>query len=110
MVKGWKSESVRHSLSAKGIKTGRKKKKYDFYEDSGHGWLKVKKKELKRLGISNKISGFSYMRGDYAYLEEDDDLSTFYKAKVSKGEKPAPANVHITDKKSKIRGYYSYSL
>ncbi len=54
--------------------------KYTFYSDAGHGWLQVPKKELKELGIENKISGFSYERGDYVYLEEDMDASTYLNA------------------------------
>lgn len=33
MTKGWKNESHRHSLSAKGIKTGRKMKASGFADD-----------------------------------------------------------------------------
>ena len=55
--------------------------KYIFYSDVGHGWIKVSIKELVQLGIQNKISGYSYMRNNSAYLEEDCDLSIFFKAK-----------------------------
>jgi hypothetical protein len=58
-----------------------KTKTYVFHEDPGHGWLAVKFKELQALGIIDKISPYSYMRGKTAYLEEDMDLSTFIKAK-----------------------------
>jgi hypothetical protein len=57
-----------------------KMKKYIFYEDGSHAWLKVSKKELKQLGIETKITGCSFMRNDFAYLEEDLDLSTFIEA------------------------------
>jgi hypothetical protein len=42
-----------------------------FHEDPGHGWLCVKIAELEALGIADKITGFSYMRKQSAYLEED---------------------------------------
>ncbi len=54
---------------------------YQFFADAGHGWLKVSIEELEKLGIENKISGFSYMRNNFAYLEEDGDLSLFFEAK-----------------------------
>jgi hypothetical protein len=56
---------------------------YKFYEDPGHGWLKVPRKELVELGIENEISPYSYMSGSgrMVYLEEDSDLSKFARAK-----------------------------
>ena len=50
---------------------------YTFFEDSGHGWLKVPVSELIELGIENDISHYSYMFGDWAYLEEDCDMARF---------------------------------
>lgn len=54
---------------------------YLFISDPGHGWLKVPKGELKQLGISEKITPYSYMEELHAYLEEDYDLSLFFEAK-----------------------------
>ena len=51
--------------------------KLDFYSDSGHGWLKIPIAELERLGIADKITKYSYMRNDFAYLEEDCDVSLY---------------------------------
>ena len=88
--------------------------KYHKYNDPGHGWLKVAKSELVRLGIANKISAYSYMRGDYAYLEEDSDCSTFCNALEK--EKGIAINFselvahHYGDKSSKIRSYASYKM
>lgn len=56
-----------------------------FYSDAGHGWAKVSFKLLAQLGISNKITAYSYMRGDSAYLEEDCDVSTLFKAAEAAG-------------------------
>lgn len=53
---------------------------YTIYADAGHAWLKVKKSELFAMGIADKITPFSYQYGEYAYLEEDCDLSTFAEA------------------------------
>ena len=50
------------------------------YEDGSHGWFKVSKYLLSKLDISDKITDFSYMKGNYAYLEEDCDATTFFNA------------------------------
>ena len=87
-------------------------KKYDFYSDPGHGWLKVKRKELEELGIANKITEYSYQRGDFVYLEEDADASIFIEALEKKTGEEFNYNLHvrkhITDKVSRIRSYPSY--
>lgn len=53
-----------------------------FHTDPGHGWLEVQKSELKRLGIADKVSGYSYQSrdGTTAYLEEDCDASLYTRA------------------------------
>lgn len=51
-----------------------------IFADEGHAWLKVKKSVLFDLGIAEKITSYSYQYGEYAYLEEDADLSTFVDA------------------------------
>ena len=58
--------------------------KYTFYEDPGHGWLKVPTLELRELGIAHKISTCSFIHpsGKSVYLEEDCDLTTFMEAKM----------------------------
>lgn len=48
------------------------------YDDARHGWFKVSKYLLSNLGLSDKITDFSYMKGNYAYLEEDCDASLFF--------------------------------
>jgi len=56
--------------------------KYTIFDDGAHAWIEVDKDELKQLGVANKISGYSYEKGDNAYLEEDCDLAIFVSAKV----------------------------
>lgn len=80
------------------------KLKYDFYEDGGHGWLKVSLDELIKLGIHDKVSNCSYFRKDKVYLEEDCDATLFFDAKEKIGEK-IETKTHISDKSSKIRNY-----
>lgn len=83
------------------------KTKYHFYADPGHGWLKVTRQELRDLGILNKITPFSYMRGDFVYLEEDCDLSTFMQAKREQGAE-ITFHQHHAERYSKIRSYADF--
>lgn len=78
------------------------------YADPGHAWAKVSKKELVKLGIANEISGFSYEKGEFAYLEEDCDLGKYVMALKEKGIVFKFKETH-TNRQSKIRNYYSYS-
>ena len=50
------------------------------YEDASHGWYKVSKYLLSKLDISDKITDFSYMKVNCAYIEEDSDALTFFNA------------------------------
>jgi hypothetical protein len=81
--------------------------KYMFYQDPGHGWVKVFVRELKQLGIEDKISMYSYRRKDIAYLEEDCDLEKFLQAKHARGEGVELVERH-TNRASKIRNYNRY--
>ena len=87
---------------------------YDFFSDPGHGWLKVKRSELTELGIEGKITRYSYQRGEFVYLEEDQDASTFIKALEAKTGKKfytvIPLRRHIADRSSRIRSYESYKV
>ena len=84
--------------------------KYMFYQDPGHGWVKVFVRELKQLGIDDKISMYSYRRKDIAYLEEDCDLSTLISALRAKGYTDIKFNESHTNKQSKIRGYDTFRI
>jgi hypothetical protein len=81
--------------------------KYMFFQDPGHGWVKVSLKELQKLGIADKISVYSYRRKDSVYLEEDCDLHTFDQAKRARGEGVVLVERH-TNRASKIRNYDRY--
>lgn len=78
------------------------------YCDPGHGWFKVSKQLLIKLGIADKISGYSYQRNDMAYLEEDCDAGLLIKALDSKGVKWVIKTAH-TNKTSRIRNYKRYA-
>lgn len=48
---------------------------YKFYIDPAHSWIAVKRKELKELNILDKITSYSYQKGNTVYLEEDQDAT-----------------------------------
>lgn len=77
--------------------------KFNSYSDPGHGWAKVPRKLLHKLGIAEQITPYSYQRGEWVYLEEDCDLSLFMK------HCPEATFRHYTaDKSSRIRNYERY--
>lgn len=80
---------------------------FNYYSDPSHGWLKVKKDLLIKLGISNQISTYSYQRGEWAYLEEDCDFSKLVDA-LALADIPCRIIHKHTNKSSKIRSYESY--
>ena len=75
--------------------------------DSGHAWGKVRRALLNKLGIEKLISHYSYQRGQYAFLEEDCDLSILINALDQNNIKYSFETRH-TNKTSKIRGYERY--
>ena len=80
---------------------------YTFIAAPGHGWLEVPLTHLLWLGIHNDVTGYSYIRGDFAYLEEDCDFSTFMNA-----AKKAEWNISITeqyDESGSVRNFASYT-
>ena len=81
---------------------------YNFYSDPGHGWLHVKLDELVELGIADKISGYSYIRGNTVYLEEDCDMSTFMNAMEAKGVQIKLAYINEPNNDSFIRSLRRY--
>ena len=60
--------------------------KFKKYSDAGHGWLKVPLELIYKLGIEKSITVCSYMHKTNAYLEEDLDMTTFFKAYLKKDE------------------------
>ena len=81
--------------------------KLNYFTDPGHGWVSVKLQTLIDLGIADKVSHYSYMRGSSAYLEEDCDLGLLYQACDSKGI-TIDLNTKHTNNRSPIRSYATY--
>lgn len=92
-----------------------KKLKITRYQDGGHSWFKVARKELTKLGIEEKISRCSYQYGDYVYLEEDVDIVVFFKVYLKSETltwemmtSVADITTKYSDKSSKIRNYPNF--
>mgnify|MGYP003656517778 FL=1 len=78
-----------------------------MYSDPSHGWAKVRKDVLVNLGIADKITRYSYARGDYAYLEEDCDLTTLCMA-LNERDTRVKFVEKRSERDSKIRSYERY--
>ena len=81
--------------------------KLQYFTDPGHGWVKVSRKLLTKLEIADKISRYSYSRGDSVFLEEDCDLGHLFTALEQRNIKLDLVTRH-TNRQSKIRSYNSY--
>lgn len=85
-----------------------KKLTVNFYSDPGHGWAKVSVDALKKLGIADQVSSYSYYRNGNAFLEEDCDFSLLVKA-CKDNDVALSVKEHTSNKSSKIRSYMYYS-
>jgi hypothetical protein len=83
--------------------------KIKVFADPGHAWARFPKARLKKLGIADKITSYSYQKGTNVFLEEDCDLSTLVTALKTHGFTVEFIESH-TNRTSKIRGYQSYSI
>jgi hypothetical protein len=91
----------------------KKTRRFNMYSDPGHAWVKVKLDLLNKLGVTNKISHFSYMRHSsngklFVYLEIACDVDIFGKALQNSGI-DLIFDEHRTDFYSKIRGYDNFT-
>jgi hypothetical protein len=81
-----------------------------YYTDPGHGWFAVKRTELADLGLLDKVSTYSYQRGQTVYLEEDCDASLYFAAyRAAHGTHPAYVEKN-TNKHSPIRSYDTFKV
>lgn len=51
-----------------------------LHDDPGHAWLEVSRAHIAALGLTDRITRYSYVQGDTAYLEEDCDALLFLDA------------------------------
>lgn len=83
--------------------------KFHFYHDPGHGWLRVPRQFLIALQLDAQISGYSYTRGRWVYLEEDRDALIFARAwEALHGTQPN-ATDHYTERQAACRNYERYT-
>lgn len=82
--------------------------KFHRVVDSTHSYTKVPVAELQRVGVADKITKFSFIKGNMAYLEEDTDLSTFQQARADEG-KPITTVEIMRKNCSRIRAYSAYN-
>lgn len=80
---------------------------FNYYQDPSHGWVKVPKSILRKLGIEKDISKYSYENGEFAYLEEDRDVLIFMEA-MKKTNHPVKFKEFHTNRSSIIRNYNGY--
>ncbi len=79
-----------------------------FYEDPGHGWLRAPIRLLEELQIVDQISHYSYLLGQYAYLEEDCDAGKLIQALKQDCEIYKVVK-HYCQNESTIRQYYPFT-
>ena len=87
------------------------RKSYTFHYDSGHGWLRVPRRDIDSLGIGKKITSYSYQTkdGKSVFLEEDMDASTFLKEYRFRLGKEPETKVKDDGERSPIRGLPSFA-
>jgi hypothetical protein len=77
---------------------------YNFFADGGHGWLEVPLEDVRAVGVWDSITTCSYVKSNYAYLEEDCDASAFVRAVRAAGWRVNFLD-HYVDGDSIIRRY-----
>lgn len=83
--------------------------KLKYYTDPGHGWIAIKRAILDQLSIANKITHYSYQRGNTVYLEEDHDANILM-TELKKRQILVEFQTKHTDNRSPIRNYQNYTL
>jgi hypothetical protein len=78
------------------------------YSDPSHSWGKVRREVLKNLKLESNVSSYSFQRGEYVYLEEDNDLPMLCQALYDNNTRVVFIEKH-TDKPSRVRTYASYT-
>jgi|JFJP01.1.fsa_nt_gi hypothetical protein len=82
---------------------------FKYYTDPGHGWMMTPVKLLEKYKVQDKISKYSYIDGDTAFLEEDCDATVLLNAIEAAGDTAAFLVDMHTDEDSFIRELQSYN-
>lgn len=88
------------------ITTG-KKLVLTLHSDSGHAWLAVPQKLLKKFGVADQICAGSRQQGSMVYLDEDVDAFLFADAAEAAGVWIRVVRRH--EEPTPILGYPAYS-
>jgi len=85
-------------------------RKYTFFSDPGHGWVRVPFSHLLEFDLVEKISRYSYIStsGKWAYLEEDQDAPIFLHHLQSCGVE-YKLSASYCDNSSRIRTYPQFN-
>ena len=83
-------------------------KVFNSYSDPQHAWVKVPRTLIVSLGIDALVTRYSYQRGDWVYLEEDQDLSLFVRVYTQVYGVEPKFKSTWSNKSSRIRSYESY--
>lgn len=81
--------------------------KFRFISDPGHGWLEAPISLVETLGLTTKVSSYSYRKGAMAYLEEDCDAYLFMDACKRNGITVELDEIHQDP--TPIRGYSRFA-
>lgn len=79
----------------------------NYYQDPGHGWLRVPRSLVVELQIDDQISSYSYQQGDVVFLEEDCDAGIFARAMKQQGREFKTIEIR-SDSESWIRALKPY--
>ena len=88
-----------------------KTRHYLFISDPGHGWLAVPSSTIRKLGLAQDITPYSYVSdtGKTVYCEEDLDAGTVVEALRAQGVEVKPREVNCARHYSSIRKMRNYS-
>ena len=85
-----------------------KSRTFPVYSDPGHAWVKVPKAFLRTIighDWRKVFTPFSYERGDFTYLEEDEDALRFTNWCKASGYEPVFKEGSCAQNRSRIRSY-----
>ena len=78
-----------------------------FHSDPAHGWLEVSLADIHDFGIGDRISRYSYIKGDRVFLEEDCDAGVYLEKAKEEGWDISITEKH-TNHDSFIRNFASF--
>ena len=85
--------------------------RYMFISDPGHGWLAVPATTIRKLGLAQDITCYSYVSdtGKTVYCEEDQDAGIVINALKEKGIEVKFREVNNAHNYSSVRNMRPYS-